>query len=85
MTNFDIAVLRHGDRGPVAAFANLLQGANWAELSLDLMRYRPDGPSFVMDALFVELMLWSRAQDGLLLVLLGALLALLAFFAIHAG
>lgn len=61
IANFDIAVLR-GDTGEIVAFANLFKGANLQELSLDLMRYRPGGPGFVMDALFAELMLWGAAQ-----------------------
>jgi phosphatidylglycerol lysyltransferase len=44
------------------AFANLFQGANRHELSLDLMRYDPNGPNFAMDALFGNLMLWGAEQ-----------------------
>jgi phosphatidylglycerol lysyltransferase len=47
----------------LAAFANLWPGAGKEELSLDLMRYRPDAPEGIMDYLFVELMLWGR-QEG---------------------
>lgn len=61
IANFDIAVLRRGT-GEIVAFANLFKGANLHELSLDLMRYLPGAPGFVMDTLFVELMLWSAAQ-----------------------
>jgi phosphatidylglycerol lysyltransferase len=61
VSNFDHAVLRN-PAGEIVAFANLLQGANKHELSLDLMRYDPDGPNFAMDALFAELMLWGAAQ-----------------------
>ncbi|WP_323038125.1 bifunctional lysylphosphatidylglycerol flippase/synthetase MprF [Pararhodobacter sp.] len=61
VSNFDHAVLRN-PAGEIVAFANLFQGANKNELSLDLMRYDPDGPGFVMDALFGELMLWGAAQ-----------------------
>ncbi|MFZ1469292.1 MAG: bifunctional lysylphosphatidylglycerol flippase/synthetase MprF [Paracoccaceae bacterium] len=61
MSNFDIAVLR-SDAGDILAFANLFKGANLHELSLDLMRYRPGGPGFAMDALFAELLLWGAAQ-----------------------
>ncbi len=32
------------------------------ELSIDLLRYRPRGPAGVMDYLFIELMLWGRAE-----------------------
>lgn len=61
VSNFDHAVLR-SPSGDIAAFANLFQGANKHELSLDLMRYDPDGPNFAMDALFGELLLWGAAE-----------------------
>lgn len=61
MLNFDVAVLR-SSTGEIVAFANLFKGANKHELSFDLMRYFPDGPGFVMNALFAELMLWSTEQ-----------------------
>ncbi|MCB1369242.1 MAG: bifunctional lysylphosphatidylglycerol flippase/synthetase MprF [Rhodobacteraceae bacterium] len=61
IANFDIAVLR-APGGGIVAFANLFKGANLHELSLDLMRYSPDAPGFVMDALFGELMLWGAVQ-----------------------
>lgn len=63
VSNFDHAVLKEKDTGRIVAFANLFQGADKFELSLDLMRYDPQGPSFAMDALFAELMLWGAAQD----------------------
>ncbi|WP_370320406.1 bifunctional lysylphosphatidylglycerol flippase/synthetase MprF [Oricola sp.] len=59
--NFDHAVLREGEGGRIVAFANLMQGAR-EELSIDLMRYDPDGPKFAMDALFAGIMLWGKAQ-----------------------
>lgn len=61
MRNFDMAVLRDPE-GRIVAFANLFEGANRHELSLDLMRYLPDAPHFAMDALFAELMLWGAAE-----------------------
>ena len=61
ISNFDVAVLRDTG-GQIVAFANLFKGANLCELSLDLMRYRPGGPGFAMDALFAELMLWGADQ-----------------------
>ncbi|MFZ5963034.1 bifunctional lysylphosphatidylglycerol flippase/synthetase MprF [Thalassococcus sp. BH17M4-6] len=61
MRNFDMAVLRDPD-GRIVAFANLFQGADRHELSLDLMRYLHDAPNFAMDALFAEMMLWGAAQ-----------------------
>ena len=61
LSNFDHAVLLNPD-GKIIAFANLFQSGNKHELSLDLMRYIPGGPSFAMDALFAEMMLWGTAQ-----------------------
>jgi phosphatidylglycerol lysyltransferase len=48
--------------GRVVAFANLLPSTAHDELSIDLMRHRPDAPGGVMDYLFVELMAWGREQ-----------------------
>lgn len=62
LSNFDHAVLRHRETGRIVAFANLFQGQGRHELSVDLMRYDPQGPKFAMDALFAELMLWGAAQ-----------------------
>lgn len=62
LSYFDHAVLRDGKTGKIMAFANLFQGGHKSELSLDLMRYEPDSPSFVMDALFAEMMVWGSAQ-----------------------
>lgn len=61
VSNFDHAVLRNPG-GQIVAFATLFQSANRFELSLDLMRYDPEAPHFVMDTLFAELMLWGAAQ-----------------------
>ncbi|WP_424830804.1 bifunctional lysylphosphatidylglycerol flippase/synthetase MprF [Ruegeria sp.] len=62
LSYFDHAVLRDGKTGKIMAFANLFQGGHKSELSLDLMRYEPDSPSFVMDALFAEMMVWGSEQ-----------------------
>ena len=48
--------------GRVIAFANLLPGGKRQELSVDLMRYLPGIPSGVMEYLFVEIMLWGKAE-----------------------
>lgn len=71
LSYFDHAVLRDGETGRIVAFANLFQGGDKSELSLDLMRYEPDSPSFVMDALFAEMMNWG-AQQGFHWFSLGA-------------
>ncbi len=62
LSYFDHAVLRNGETGKIMAFANLFQGGQKSELSLDLMRYEPESPSFVMDALFAEMMSWGAEQ-----------------------
>ncbi|MBX3414828.1 MAG: bifunctional lysylphosphatidylglycerol flippase/synthetase MprF [Pirellulales bacterium] len=54
------SIVRH--EGKIVAFANLFCGAPGSELSLDLMRYLPEAPEGVMEYLFIELMLWGRAQ-----------------------
>lgn len=48
--------------GRITAFANLWAGDAREEVSIDLMRHREDAPSGVMDYLFVQLMLWAKAQ-----------------------
>lgn len=62
LSNFDHAVLRDVTTGQIIAFANLYQGAEHFELSLDLMRHDPAGPKMAMDALFGDLMMWAAAQ-----------------------
>lgn len=57
---FPVAVVRWGGR--VIAFATLWTTPSKASFSIDLMRYRDEGPRNVMDYLFVELMEWGRAQ-----------------------
>ena len=56
---FPLAVVRQG--GTLLAFANVFQGADHEELSIDLMRHRSHAPNGVMDYLLLELMLWGRA------------------------
>jgi phosphatidylglycerol lysyltransferase len=48
--------------GRIVAFANLWEGADRFELSVDLMRYDHTAPRDVMDALFVHLILWGKEQ-----------------------
>jgi phosphatidylglycerol lysyltransferase len=58
LLRYPAAVVRSGDE--VVAFANIWQGAEKEELSIDLMRYLPGSPHGVMDYLFARLMLWGR-------------------------
>jgi phosphatidylglycerol lysyltransferase len=60
LRRFPAAVVRREDR--IVAFANLWTGAEGQELSVDLMRYRPDCPDGIMDYLFVELLLFGQQK-----------------------
>ncbi len=60
LLNFPVAVVKQQDR--IIAFANLWQGANKQELSLDLMRFAAEAPRSVMDYLFINMMVWGREQ-----------------------
>ena len=60
--NTDVAVIKD-EAGQIKAFANLWQTDRREELSIDLMRYHPDSPKGIMDFLFVELMLWGKAEN----------------------
>jgi phosphatidylglycerol lysyltransferase len=60
LSNFPIAIVR--SEGTPSAFANLWPTGTKEELSVDLMRFGPDAPRGAMDYLFIELMLWARAE-----------------------
>jgi phosphatidylglycerol lysyltransferase len=60
LLNFPVALVRH--QGQIVAFANVWQGADFEELSVDLMRFTPEAPAGLMDYLFVELLLYARAE-----------------------
>jgi phosphatidylglycerol lysyltransferase len=60
ITQFPTAVVR--SQGRIVAFANLWPTITREELSVDLMRYSQHAPKGVMDYLFVEVMLWGKAQ-----------------------
>ncbi len=60
LQRFPCAIVRV--QGELLAFANVWLTAGKEEFSIDLMRYRPGGPRGLMDYLFVELLLWGRAQ-----------------------
>jgi phosphatidylglycerol lysyltransferase len=55
-----VAIITRQDK--IIAFANVWQGAQKGELSIDLMRYSPDSPEGIMDYLFTELLLWGKSQ-----------------------
>jgi len=48
--------------GRIVAFANVWQGAEKYELSIDLMRHLPSSEGGIMDYLFAELMLWGKKE-----------------------
>ncbi|HVW68199.1 MAG TPA: bifunctional lysylphosphatidylglycerol flippase/synthetase MprF, partial [Steroidobacteraceae bacterium] len=48
--------------GVPTAFANIWTTGTKEELSVDLMRFGPDAPRGAMDYLFIQLMLWGRAN-----------------------
>ncbi|GEP45326.1 bifunctional lysylphosphatidylglycerol flippase/synthetase MprF [Brevifollis gellanilyticus] len=61
MRRFPCAVV--GDAsGRIIAFSNLWQTESKEELSIDLMRHLPEAPNGVMEALFIEIMLWGHEQ-----------------------
>ena len=60
LQRFPLALVRMA--GEPVAFANLWGSAHNHELSVDLMRFGLDAPRGAMDYLFIELMLWGRAQ-----------------------
>ena len=60
LQQFPLALVRAA--GKPVAFANLWTTGTRAELSVDLMRFDPGAPRSAMDYLFIELMLWGRAE-----------------------
>jgi phosphatidylglycerol lysyltransferase len=50
------------ESGKAIAFINILATANHKELSVDLMRHLPDALGGVMEAMFIELLLWGQEQ-----------------------
>ena len=57
---FPVGLVRYQEN--IVAFANIWQSSEARELSVDLMRHRPDAPNGVMDYIFIEMMLWGRGQ-----------------------
>lgn len=60
LCRFPLAIIR-GPSG-IEAFANLWQTCDKAELSIDLMRYRPEAPHGIMDCLLCDIILWGKDQ-----------------------
>jgi phosphatidylglycerol lysyltransferase len=57
---FPVAVVEEGGR--ITAFASVWPGPGGEELSVDLMRFRESAQKNVMEAIFLQLMLWGREQ-----------------------
>ena len=55
-----VATLRRD--GEIVAFANLWEGAEHEEITVDLMRYTARAPEAAMEHLFVQMMLWGKAE-----------------------
>jgi phosphatidylglycerol lysyltransferase len=60
LKRFPAGIIRKDHK--VVAFANVLQGEGKKEMSIDLMRYLPVAPHGVMDYLFIQIMLWGKAE-----------------------
>jgi phosphatidylglycerol lysyltransferase len=60
IARFPVAVIER--EGRILAFANIWRGPENYELSVDLMRYHQEAPNGVMEALFVHLMIWGKAE-----------------------
>lgn len=60
LSNFALALVYRN--GKIVAFTNLWFSGAREEVSVDLMRHSHDAPKGVMDYLFVELILWAKAQ-----------------------
>lgn len=61
IARFPACLIRQG--GEIIAFANIWTSGSMEEISVDLMRYRPDAPPGTMDYLFTHIMLWGK-QNG---------------------
>lgn len=60
LLNFPLALVKQ--ESEIVAFANIWLGADFQEISVDLMRFSANAPPSTMDFLFVGLMLWGREQ-----------------------
>ncbi|MGV6820363.1 MAG: bifunctional lysylphosphatidylglycerol flippase/synthetase MprF, partial [Parvularcula sp.] len=60
LQRFPCAVIKKDDQ--IVAFANLWTTPQKTEASIDLMRYGAAAPHGVMESLFVELLVWAKAE-----------------------
>ena len=49
--------------GKIIAFTTFMPVYQDGSLSVDLMRYYPDAPSGIMDAIFIHLFHWAKEND----------------------
>ncbi len=61
LARFPLAMVRKAGEPPVA-FASLWPGPGGRELAVDLMRHGQEAPNGVMDFLFLESILWAKAN-----------------------
>ncbi|MFC7395009.1 bifunctional lysylphosphatidylglycerol flippase/synthetase MprF [Scopulibacillus cellulosilyticus] len=61
LSRADIATLSDSE-GKIVAFMNLMPMYQEGYISVDLMRYYPDSPSGIMDAMFVHLFQWAKEE-----------------------
>jgi phosphatidylglycerol lysyltransferase len=60
LARFPVAIVRF--QGRIVAFANVWQGLEGGEVSVDLMRFATSAPKGVMEALFANLLRWAKEQ-----------------------
>jgi len=60
LRDYPMALVRK--EGKIVAFANIWEGGDHEELSVDLMRYSAEAPTSAMEYLYIMLMLWGREQ-----------------------
>ncbi|NGP76632.1 bifunctional lysylphosphatidylglycerol flippase/synthetase MprF [Balneolaceae bacterium YR4-1] len=60
LSNFPIAAIFKD--GEAVAFSNIWEGANYYELSFDLLRNNPETPDEIIDYLLIEMILWGKAE-----------------------
>ncbi|MDM5154090.1 bifunctional lysylphosphatidylglycerol flippase/synthetase MprF [Bacillus sp. DX1.1] len=62
MSRAPIATLSDAD-GKIIAFTTFMPVYQSGELSIDLMRYYPDAPGGIMDAIFIHLFQWAKENE----------------------
>ena len=60
LSHFPCGIVRQ--EGRIMAFTNLWCSGDQEEVTADLMRYRPDSPSHIMEYLLIESIHWAQSQ-----------------------